>query len=302
MNILDKIFHKKRKPEDIKLCMVILCKDEADIIRKNIMFHHAMGVDGFIVTDNSSTDGTRKILQELKDRGIIWEIIDEPNMNYAQSEWTNRMIKIAKHKYHADWIIPCDADEFWYAQSLNLKTDIWKNRKSNVLECIMRDYIPLQDRPDFINGTYFIGRFLNKFEMEKYDIKSGEYAGRTPKVMFNIHGYRMISKGNHSVRMRHKRAATIENIRLYHFNIRSFAHFEHKVVKGGETLRNNPDKNVGIHWRNWYENYYLNGKLREAYNAMFNFDKQKTLIEIGAIVNDTSVRDFMEKYCGEIDA
>lgn len=39
-----------------KITMTLLVRNEADILEDNIRFHHAMGVDSFIVMDNLSTD------------------------------------------------------------------------------------------------------------------------------------------------------------------------------------------------------------------------------------------------------
>ena len=83
-----------------------------------------MGVDGFIVTDNNSTDETANILRKYYKKGWIKEIINEPGNNYNQKKWVDRMIKIAKNKYHTDWIINADADELWYTPLGNLKKEL----------------------------------------------------------------------------------------------------------------------------------------------------------------------------------
>lgn len=91
--------------------MTLLVKDEEDIIEENLRFHRSMGVDGFIVTDNNSTDKTPEILKKYKEKGWILEIIEEKATGYEQKKWVHRMIKIAKNKYKAKWIINADADE-----------------------------------------------------------------------------------------------------------------------------------------------------------------------------------------------
>ena len=60
--MLDYIFHTPKK--NIKLSMVILVKNEEDIIEKNIKFHSKMGIDNFVIMDNNSDDNTRDILKE----------------------------------------------------------------------------------------------------------------------------------------------------------------------------------------------------------------------------------------------
>ena len=45
-----------------KLVMTLLTKNDVDIVRYNIDYHLAHGVDFIIATDTGSTDGTRDIL------------------------------------------------------------------------------------------------------------------------------------------------------------------------------------------------------------------------------------------------
>lgn len=40
-------------------------------VGENLIFRKSLGVDGFIVTDNNSSDATPRILQKYKDKGWI---------------------------------------------------------------------------------------------------------------------------------------------------------------------------------------------------------------------------------------
>lgn len=118
------IFHTLRKTSDPRLVMTLLVKNEEAMLEENLLFHKAMGVDGFIVTDNNSTDRTMDILEQYRQKGWILEIIRETAENYEQKSWVDRMIWKAKTVYHADWIINADADELWFAPSGNLKDEL----------------------------------------------------------------------------------------------------------------------------------------------------------------------------------
>jgi hypothetical protein len=52
---------------------------------------------------------------------------------------------------------------------------------------------------------------------------------------------------------------------LRHYSIRSYGHFENKVVRGGLALRNHPGPaRNGSKWRKWYQDY-LRGDLPAVY-------------------------------------
>ena len=53
---------RARKIQPIRVVMAFKIRDEGDVLEHNLRFHHALGVDHFIVTDNGSTDETVDIL------------------------------------------------------------------------------------------------------------------------------------------------------------------------------------------------------------------------------------------------
>ena len=69
------------------------------MLEENLQFHKAMGVDGFIITDNNSTDSTPDIIRKYKQKGWIKEVIEEKATNYEQKDWVDRMIWKAKTIY-----------------------------------------------------------------------------------------------------------------------------------------------------------------------------------------------------------
>lgn len=111
--------------------MTLFVRNEEAIVRYNIDFHLNKGVDFIIAMDNGSTDSTRKILREYENKGLLL-LINEKTCNNNQAEWNNRMAEIARGQYGADIIFHCDADEFWYPRSGNLKDEIF-NRPEDVL-------------------------------------------------------------------------------------------------------------------------------------------------------------------------
>jgi glycosyltransferase involved in cell wall biosynthesis len=86
---------------------ISMVRDEADIVSSTVA-NMLTQVDHVIVADNGSTDGTLDILHEL---GV--EVIDDPERGYYQSA---KMTALAAHAADAgaDWVVPFDADEWWY--------------------------------------------------------------------------------------------------------------------------------------------------------------------------------------------
>ena len=302
--------HKKRERLIIgknycnKLIMTLLVKDEADIIEDNILFHKAMGVDGIIVTNNNSSDNTREILEKYKKEGIILEIIDEPNSTYMQEEFVDRMILIAKNKYKADWVINADADEFWYSNCENLKKSITKEQKRNsrinVIYAYQKNFSPIEDKEDFISSPYFIQRCLSKAERELFNIPDNHYYVREnttlfPKVIHTTRNYKQIAPGNHDVSMKKRETTNTSNITIYHYHVRNYKHFERKTITGGKSLLHHPNKNIGTHWRKWYQEY-INGNLKNLYNSLFDLDQKELLLEQGVIAKDTTVKNVLKLY------
>ena len=129
-----------------RLIMTLLVKNEEELLEKNLLFHKAMGVDAFIVTDNNSADGTYGIIEKYRRKGWVVDVIRETATGYEQKEWVDRMIWRAKMSFGADWVINADADEFWYAPSGSLKKELSKSR-ANVLTCEVRSMYPEEDKP-----------------------------------------------------------------------------------------------------------------------------------------------------------
>ena len=63
-------WNSKKRKNDSRIIMTLLVRNEEDILADNVHFHHNMGVDAFIITNNGSTDSTTEIIETIKERDI----------------------------------------------------------------------------------------------------------------------------------------------------------------------------------------------------------------------------------------
>jgi hypothetical protein len=119
-----------------------MVKDEADVIGHTVDHLFSEGVDGVIVADNGSTDGTRDLLAARKTQGAALEIVDDPELGYYQAEKMSRLAERA-HRLGAEWVIPFDADELWWSWSGTVGATLRRaKRETKVVEAHLWNYFP----------------------------------------------------------------------------------------------------------------------------------------------------------------
>lgn len=269
-----------------RLIMTLLVKNEEDMLEENLIFHKAMGVDGFIITDNNSSDRTPEIIRKYKEKGWIVEAIEEKATDYQQKKWVDRMIWKAKSVHKADWVINADADEIWYAPSGDLKTELVSSR-ANVLTCEMKCVYPEEGKPFWQWGqTVEVVNDLERYNLSRYSL----FARQNKKVIHRTAGYIQISMGNHKVTMFPKKVAK-SNIRIYHYNIRGKKPFLEKMINGGKQLEQNPKKHGGRHWRYFYK-LYKEGLLEAEYDKVIGATSFDQLKQDGFIRTDTTIPEW----------
>ncbi len=216
-----------------KLFMTLLVKNEERLLEKNLIYHKEMGVDGFIVTDNNSTDSTPEIIRKYVEKGWIVESINEAGTNYKQKMWVDRMIWRAKRIYGADWVINADADEFWYSSQGDLKLEI--DHTANVLRCRVVNMYP-EENSEFWSW----GRAVRPIEnIEMYDLSKYSIFGKYfYKVAHATRGYLKISMGNHKVQMINRKRRD-SAITVYHYPIANRDQFVKKMKNVGEQMAQN---------------------------------------------------------------
>jgi Glycosyl transferase family 2 len=101
------------------MALIMMVKDEGDVISENIRWHYFVGVRKFLILDNSSNDETARNLKSLSKTltGVEFLILNDPTISYLQAQKTTGLFRLAISIWpEVRWVIPTDADEFLIPQ------------------------------------------------------------------------------------------------------------------------------------------------------------------------------------------
>lgn len=219
----------------MSVCAVMLVKDEADIIGYTIE-HLAGQVDAIIVADNGSTDGT----YEIANRQGVTRLLRDDEIGYWQDRKTTALAQIARTDGH-DWVLPCDADEFWYAPDGRSVSDFLDGTAPDVrvVTGSLFNHLPtaLDDAEE---------EESNPFRRIEWRQRSH---GALGKVCCRLTPDLQIHMGNHSASF-DGRGLTVSGLAVRHFSWRTEEQYVRKI-RNGEAAYAATDmpESTGGHWR-----------------------------------------------------
>lgn len=244
-----------------------MVRDEADVIGHTLSHLADEGVDGILIADNLSTDGTRDLLADARrclDCRV--EVLDDPEPGYYQSAKMTRLAARAAD-LGATWIVPFDADEVWFAHSERLAVAL-RSLSSDVRVVEARLFNHFATALD-LAGT-------NPFETMIYRQRR---TGALPKVAFRWSPDVVVAQGNHAAAFTEAtegRAGSVlrNDLEVRHFPYRSFEQFKRKAANGAAAYAATdlPDT-MGAHWRQYGELLarYGDDALREVWDRWYWF-------------------------------
>jgi hypothetical protein len=100
------------------IVLLLLAKNERDLLRHNIEHHLEWGVDHVCVGDHKSTDGTQEMLTEFGDSVTTTIFSDFYTRQVTRSE----LVESVRDRFgEPAWVGVSDSDEFWWAPGTNIK-------------------------------------------------------------------------------------------------------------------------------------------------------------------------------------
>ena len=280
-----------------KVAMVLLVKNEIDIIDLNLRFHRAKGINQFIVMDNGSTDGTLDYLRDQAERSDL-VVIDNPDSSYQQSKWMTAMARQARDVFGVSHVIPNDADEFWWPKDgLSIPEVLSEDATVQTVQRYNRLLTREMESAQlpFYQAEYFVkSPILYSGESQINDPScSMQLVKISPKVIVQPRLLWKIKGGNH--RARHLKFWSKYNnsdLQVHHFPYRTYSQFETNIAGRAEKL-GRPKVKMGPHIKRWVP-MYNNGTLEQEYNHLLISDAQRTVLsEIGVIGQEKGLPAFL---------
>lgn len=242
---------------------VLLVKDEIDVLPHTLAHLYSQELDGILVADNNSHDGTREYLEAEYRAKRIMLLYDDEFAFYQQS----KMTELAHFAYSMSetptWVIPCDADEWWRVNDGRTLGSYLRTRNEPVIVAPVFNYFATA--LDDINELNPYRRIQWRRDPE-----------RLPKVAFQWQTETRVSDGNHALlRMDDSHVlGNLAELEMRHLCHRSEDHFVSAILNGGKALAGtNYDESRGGHWRIYWKHYLDNGEqgLRDWWREHFWF-------------------------------
>ncbi len=241
----------------MKLTAVMMVRNEEMVLPVNLAYHRSLGVDEFWIIDNGSTDGTIEFLSasERIHGDIHWRSVPEP---LHQGEATTSIAAEAI-KAGADWILPIDADEFWWSEEGALRGTLVEASDVGALVCGVDNFVQRRsvyhERSDSLMTMTYRAEPIGTTESARELVETGEIGFveivYPPKQILRAAGDLTIGIGNHSAENLAGPADACSTIRVLHAPIRSRSALVQRAEHGRRREAVYSSLNASWHLRRW---------------------------------------------------
>ncbi len=258
----------------MKLTAILLVRNEADIVATTISYHRRF-VDEVLVADNGSDDGTIDVLSAIAaaDAAVRWT--SRPG-RFQQDVILSDLAREA-HARGADWVLPVDADEFWWCAG-DVRGVLAASRAGG-LACRVENFV--QERGVLDRSTHNLTtmRWRAEVRASEEDSPDRVQAGDIsfvemyypPKHICRPTADVIVHVGNHHVELVDGEVEETHEIGLLHAPVRCRAILEQRAQVGRRYNTDIPDLRVGWHLRRVAE-LEADGRLEEEWRACSALD------------------------------
>jgi hypothetical protein len=215
------------------LALTLVVRNEEDILAANLDYHLAQGVDVILALDHGSSDRTPEILRDFERTGQVRSFRDDIRAD-VQAQRVNHLLRIAAEEHGADWVIHCDADEFWMPAVGSLR-DVFAviPERYGYIQVARNNFLAMPDDQPF--HQRMVVRHRRSVNPHGTRLE--------PKVAQRPSAARAVAPGNHDLEAPVMDAAPdIGAVEVLHFQLRTFEQFERKVVRNGVGHECNHDR------------------------------------------------------------
>lgn len=222
----------RRRPSRREVWALFLVKNEEDIIGQSVSHALGQGCDHVLVVDNGSSDRTVEIVRSLRDERV--HLGFDRLEAYYQAHKMSFLARWAR-RHGAGWVVPVDADEFWYVDD-GLLADHLRCHEAPLVEGEITNVFPTTQTP-VIQGLSGVPG----------SVRWDHTVHALHKVALRTHPLAWINMGNHSAV---RPGLTVGGIRIVHVPWRSYEQFARKMRQGAAALaKTSLDAGTGGHWR-----------------------------------------------------
>jgi hypothetical protein len=211
-----------------------MVRDEVEILEATITQLLGQGVDHVLVVDNGSVDGTVDVLHRLAAADPRVHVGQDREPAYHQAEKMSRLVRAAS-RAGADWVVPFDADEWWFAADRPL---------ADFLRCVARQ----TPQVGIVKAAFHhMIPSTEAVPIEQASFVLDATASVPGKVALRAHRWAMVSIGQHGA----MRVGTVtDGLHIAHVLFRSAAQLARKVRQGYAAVAlSDPPAHVARFWR-----------------------------------------------------
>jgi hypothetical protein len=207
-----------------------MVRDEVDVVGFSVQHLLRQGVDHVLLVDHGSVDGTAEVLRELARTDPRVHVGTQTEPTFLQSETVTLLARRA-WAAGADWVIPFDADELWFAEGTTLSAYL-SAEPAEVVIARFHHMVPVRPITSLDEDVPFLLDATPSFPC---------------KAALRSHPLAIVIPGNHDVV---RVGARVERLHVAHAQYRSPAQVARKLRQGAAGVAGTGFAHViGEHWR-----------------------------------------------------